>query len=68
MGTAALSLNSGRFYEIGSRHRYLRFTQFLFGILERNVITLRGYKCHKKTKERLTLKTHEAATTLSYFF
>lgn len=50
MGTTSLSLNSGRFYEIGSKHRYLKFTQFLFGTLERNTITLRGYKCHKKQK------------------
>lgn len=59
MGTLALSLSSSKFCEAGSGHRYLKFTQFLLRILERNVVTVKEYKCHK-TEEPTTLKTHEA--------
>ena len=59
VGTLALSLLCSKFCEAGSGHRYLKFTQFLLRILERNVVTSE-YKCHKNRR------AHNIENTRSY--
>ena len=60
VGTLALSFSSSKFCEAGSGHSYLKFTQFLLRLLERNVVTSKEYKCHKNRR------THNTENTRSY--